>query len=75
MLGPTGGFQENDRHQVPDIGKYASSSKEPRPIMSGILRKRSLFDLDAGYDNGELANILAILREKSEGDILLNGRL
>ncbi|HON64795.1 MAG TPA: polysaccharide deacetylase family protein [Bacilli bacterium] len=59
------GFKKNDRHQVPDIGKYASVIEGTSAYYVGNPSKKEVYlTFDAGYDNGELANILAILREK-----------
>ena len=59
------GFKRNNQHQVPDIGKYATVIEGTNSYYVGDTSQKEVYlTFDAGYDNGELDNILTILREK-----------
>lgn len=59
------GFKRNDEHRHPDIGFYAREIAGTSTYYVGSpAEKRVYLTFDAGYDNGVLAGILDVLREK-----------
>lgn len=59
------GFKRNPHHLTPDIGKYQSMLDGTSSFYVGDTSKKIVYlTFDAGYDNGELDNILNTLKEK-----------
>lgn len=60
------GFSRNDNHKTPEIGKYAAEIKDTNSYYIGNPNKKIVYlTFDAGYDNGNLSQILDVLKEKN----------
>jgi len=68
MIGATSygwGFKRNDQHEQPDIGSYAREIEGTSAYYVGSPDEKNVYlTFDAGYDNGRLADILDVLKEK-----------
>lgn len=60
------GFSKNSDHLTPEIGKYKQMIEGTSSYYVGDETKKNVYlTFDAGYDNGEMKNILACLKEKN----------
>lgn len=60
------GFTRNNEHRTPEIGKYAAEIRDTNSFYIGDPNKKIVYlTFDAGYDNGNLSQILDVLREKN----------
>jgi len=59
------GFKRNNEHKCPDIGFYAREIEGTSTYYVGSFDYKHVYiTFDAGYDNGVLAGILDVLKEK-----------
>lgn len=59
------GYQKNNIHQQPNIGKYQQEIEGTDSFYVGNNEDKTLYlTFDAGYDNGNLSKILDVLKEK-----------
>lgn len=59
------GFQKNNNHEVPRIGKYEEMLEGTNSFYVGPNEKSVYLTFDAGYDNGNLDKILDTLKDKN----------
>ena len=60
------GFQKNNKHILPDVGRYEQIIQGTNSIYHGDTNQKEVYlTFDVGYDNGNLNDILDILDENN----------
>ncbi len=60
------GFQKNQNHTLPDVGRYEQIIEGTNSFYHGDVNKKEVYlTFDVGYDNGNLSEILDILEDNN----------